>query len=45
MDSNWPAQRSGGRRMPVLSTELRNKLEKVIIEARDVVEAGARVAL
>ena len=31
--------------MSVLSTELRNKLEKVIIEARDVAEAGARVAL
>jgi len=31
--------------MPVLSTELRKKLEKVVIEARDVAEAGARVAL
>ena len=31
--------------MPVLSTELRKKLEKVVVEARDVAEAGARVAL
>ena len=31
--------------MPVLSTELRNKLEKTVAEARDVAEAGARVAL
>jgi hypothetical protein len=31
--------------MSVLSTELRNKLEKVVIEARDVAEEGARIAL
>ena len=31
--------------MPVLSTDLRNKLEKVVIEARDVAETGARMAL
>lgn len=31
--------------MPSLSTELRNKLEKVIIGARDVAEAGAKAAL
>jgi len=31
--------------MATLPSELRNKLEKVIIEARDVAEAGARVAL
>jgi len=31
--------------MPALSSELRKKLEKVVVEARDVAEAGARVAL
>ena len=31
--------------MPTLSTELRNKLERVIIDARDVAEAGAKAAL
>jgi len=31
--------------MPALSTELRNKLERTIIEARDVAEAGAKAAL
>ncbi len=31
--------------MSVLSTELRNQLEKTVIEARDVAEAGARIAL
>jgi len=29
----------------VLTSELRSKLEKVVVEARDVAEAGARVAL
>lgn len=28
-----------------LSTELRNKLERTIIQARDVAEAGAKAAL
>ena len=45
MDSNWPGQWSGGKQMPVLSTEVRNKLEKVIIEAHVIAEAGARVEL
>jgi hypothetical protein len=31
--------------MPTLATELRNKLERVVIEARDAAEAGARAAL
>lgn len=31
--------------MPTLGSELRNKLEKVAVEARDVAEAGARAAL
>ena len=31
--------------MPTLASELRNKLERVVIEARDVAEAGARAAL
>ena len=31
--------------MSTLSTELRNKLERVIIDARDVAEAGAKAAL
>ncbi len=31
--------------MPPLPTDLRNKLERTIIEARDVAEAGARAAL
>ena len=31
--------------MPTLATELRNKLERVVIEARDVAEAGAYAAL
>lgn len=31
--------------MPTLATELRNKLERVVIEARDAAEAGARSAL
>jgi hypothetical protein len=31
--------------MPTLASDLRNKLERVVINARDVVEAGARVAL
>ncbi len=31
--------------MPVLSVEQRNELERVVAEARDVAEAGARVAL
>jgi REP element-mobilizing transposase RayT len=31
--------------MPTLPTELRNKLERVVIEARDAAEAGARAAL
>jgi len=31
--------------MPTLPTELRNKLERVVIQARDVAEAGARAAL
>ena len=31
--------------MPALASELRNKLERAVIEARDVAEVGARVAL
>jgi len=31
--------------MPTLSSELRNKLERVVIEARDTAEVGARTAL
>jgi len=31
--------------MAVLPTDLRNKLERVVVEARDVAEAGARAAL
>ena len=31
--------------MPTLASELRNKLERVIIEARDAAETGARAAL
>ncbi len=31
--------------MPTLGSELRNKLERVVIEARDAAEAGARAAL
>jgi hypothetical protein len=31
--------------MPTLASELRNKLERVVIEARDAAEVGARVAL
>ena len=31
--------------MPTLATDLRNKLERVVVEARDVAEAGARAAL
>ena len=31
--------------MPVLRTELRNKLERTIVEASDVAEAGAKAAL
>ena len=31
--------------MPTLASELRNKLERVVIEARDATEAGARAAL
>ena len=31
--------------MPVLHTDLRNKLERTVIEARDVAEAGAKAAL
>jgi hypothetical protein len=31
--------------MPVLSAEQRNKLERTVVEARDVAEAGARAAL
>src|SRR5205809_7780706 len=31
--------------MPTLAGELRNKLERVVIEARDAAEAGARAAL
>jgi len=31
--------------MPTLASELRNKLERVVIKARDVAEAGARAAL
>ena len=31
--------------METLSTEFRRQLERTVIEARDVAEAGARVAL
>jgi len=31
--------------MPTLASELRNKLERVVIEARDAAEVGARAAL
>jgi hypothetical protein len=31
--------------LPVLHTELRNKLERTIVQARDVAEAGAKAAL
>lgn len=31
--------------MPTLTSDLRNKLERVVIEARDVAEVGARAAL
>ncbi|HUU17853.1 MAG TPA: DNA methyltransferase [Sedimentisphaerales bacterium] len=31
--------------MPTLVTDLRNKLERVVVEARDAAEAGARAAL
>jgi len=31
--------------MPTLASDLRNRLERVVIEARDVAEAGARTAL
>ena len=31
--------------MPALQTDLRNKLERAIIDARDVAEAGAKAAL
>lgn len=31
--------------MPTLSSELRSKLERVVVEARDAAEAGARAAL
>jgi hypothetical protein len=31
--------------MPTLATELRNKLERVVIDARDAAEVGARAAL
>jgi len=31
--------------VPTLSYELRNKLERVVIDARDAAEAGARAAL
>ena len=31
--------------MPTLSSELRSKLERVVIEARDVAEAGARATM
>lgn len=31
--------------MPTLASDLRNKLERVVIEARDAAEAGARAAL
>src|SRR5438876_6300028 len=32
-------------RMPTLASELRNKLERVVIDARDAAEAGAYAAL
>ena len=31
--------------MPTLASELRNKLERVVIDARDAAEIGARAAL
>ena len=31
--------------MPTLPNELRNKLERVVIDARDAAEIGARAAL
>ena len=31
--------------MPTLASELRNKLERVVIDARDAAEVGARAAL
>ena len=31
--------------MPTLSTELRNKLERAVVEARGIAETGARAAL
>ncbi len=31
--------------MTSLSTQLRNKLERVVVDARDAAEAGARAAL
>ncbi|MBL7179023.1 MAG: hypothetical protein ISS65_02290 [Desulfobacterales bacterium] len=31
--------------MSTLSTELRNKLERTIVQAREVAEAGAKAAL
>ena len=31
--------------MPTLASELRSKLERVVVEARDAAEAGARAAL
>jgi len=31
--------------MPTLVSDMRNKLEKAVIEARDVAEVGARAAL
>ena len=31
--------------MPPLPSELRNKLERVVVEARDAAEAGAKAAL
>ena len=40
-----PMLAGGLKRMPVLGSDLRNKLEKVVVEARDVAEAGARAAL
>ena len=31
--------------MPALGSELRNKLERVVVDARDAAEAGASAAL
>jgi len=31
--------------MPTLASELRNRLERVVIDARDAAEIGARAAL